>query len=143
MIPAPVFIDSWGWIALGHKKEPRHDEIDEYYRTLREKKARIYTSDYVLDEVITLIFRREIFSEALFFVTGILKAARDGYLTIETVSGTRFAAAWDFRTRFEDKPRISFTDITSVVIMAELGIKRILTEDAHFQQLGKGFQQAP
>ncbi len=35
----------------------------------------IYTSDYVLDELITLLFRREVFEEATRFVQGILAAA--------------------------------------------------------------------
>ena len=38
---------------------------------------------------------------------------------------------------------ISFTDLTSMVIMQERGIKRILTEDDHFLHIGMGLQKVP
>ena len=38
--------------------------------------------------------------------------------------------AWELKKRFNDKPRISFADLTSMAIMAELGIQQVLTEDA-------------
>ena len=42
--------------------------------------------------------------------------------------------------RFKDKPFISFTDLTTVVIMQESGIKQILTQDEHFVHVGMDFQ---
>jgi len=54
-----VFVDTWGWIALGHGQDPRHLEIKGFYQAVRRAARRVYTSDYVLDEVITLLYRRE------------------------------------------------------------------------------------
>ena len=34
MVSRPTFIDTWGWIALGRYKDPRHAEAAEYYRAL-------------------------------------------------------------------------------------------------------------
>ena len=51
----------------------------------------------------------------------------------------RFSAAWRLRLRYHDKPRISFTDLTSFVVMRELRLQRVLTGDAHFEQVGLGF----
>ncbi len=45
--------------------------------------------------------------------------------------------------RFDDKPRISFTDLTSMVVMKELGVKDIVTGDEHFEHVGMGFQCKP
>ena len=59
MNPQAVFIDTWGWMAFGHRRESRHAEVKRIYQELRTKDVPIYTSDYVLDEVITLLFRRE------------------------------------------------------------------------------------
>lgn len=142
-MPGAVFIDTWGWLALGHHRDSRHREIKELYQALREEKTPLYTSDYVLDEVITLLFRREVFKEAVYFVEGIFQAAEEGRLTIERVTSERFAGAWRLRKRFGDKPRISFTDLTSMSIMRERSINRILTEDAHFEHVGLGFQCEP
>lgn len=41
------------------------------------------------------------------------------------------------------EPRISFTDLTSMVVMEERGITDILTEDTHFAQVGMGFRILP
>jgi predicted nucleic acid-binding protein len=138
-----VFIDTWGWLALGHRRDARHQEVKEYYQALQAEKTPLYTSDYVLDEVITLLFRREVFEEAVRFVEGIFKAAERSHLTIERVTSERFAAAWKLRQRFQDKPKISFTDLTSMIIMRERRIKRVLTEDEHFLQVGMNFQKVP
>jgi len=41
------------------------------------------------------------------------------------------------------QPKISFTDLTSMVIMKELGIKDIITGDEHFNGVGMGFKRVP
>ncbi len=47
------------------------------------------------------------------------------------------------RLKYQDKPKISFTDFTSMVVMKELSIKTILTEDEHFEHVGMGIQRLP
>lgn len=32
---------------------------------------------------------------------------------------------------------------TSMVVMLELGLRRVLTEDRHFSQVGMGFERVP
>jgi len=139
----PIFVDTWGWIALGHRKNSRHHEVKGLYHELRKEGLRVYTSDFVLDEVVTLIFRRETFDEAVRFIEGIFEAAELGHLTIERITSERFSSAWRLRRRFKDKPRISFTDLTSMAVMKELGLNEVLTEDEHFIQVGMGFQRRP
>jgi predicted nucleic acid-binding protein len=92
-----IFIDTWGWLALRDRREDRHEEIKDRCLDLRGRGYSFYTSDYVLDETFTLLFRR---------------------------------------LRFE-------ADFTSMVVMAELGITDILTEDEHFTQVSMGFQKVP
>ncbi|TLD40543.1 MAG: hypothetical protein JETT_3180 [Candidatus Jettenia ecosi] len=41
---------------------------------------------------------------------------------------------------YYDKPFISFTDLTTVVIMQESGIRQILIQDEHFIHVGMGFE---
>ena len=127
-----IFIDSWGWLALGHRRDSHHLEVKELYQELGNQQVKVYTSDYVLDEVITLLFRRENFSEATRFIDGLLSATNLNYLLVERIYSNRFDKAWILRKRFQDKPLISFTDLTSMVVMQELGISRILTDDDHF-----------
>jgi predicted nucleic acid-binding protein len=138
-----VFIDTWGWVALGHQKDNRNQEIVSLYKDWLRRGAVIYTSDFVLDETVTLLFRREIFEEAIQFMEGIFLAAEGGRITVERVTSNRFASAWNLRKRFNDKPLISFTDLTTMAIMKELKIKEIITDDKHFLQIGMGFGILP
>jgi uncharacterized protein len=55
----------------------------------------------------------------------------------------RFIQAQNLRLKYLDKPQISFTDLTSMVVMQELNIEQVLTEDAHFIQVGLGFERVP
>ena len=66
-----IFIDTWGWMALGHRREPRHEQVKRICQEFRSTQVSMYTSDYVLDELVTLLFRRETFEEAVHFVEGI------------------------------------------------------------------------
>ncbi len=138
-----MFVDTWGWMALGHRRDPQHAEVRRTYEALRRHGIPIWTSDYVLDELITLLFRREVFAEAVRFVAGIMAAQAVGHARIERVTPERFFEAWELRKRFHDKPTLSFTDLTSMVIMGERGIHQVLTGDEHFVQVGMGFLRIP
>lgn len=137
-----VFLDTWAWIALGHRRDSRHGEVKQLYQDLRREGALLFSSDYVVDEVVTLLFRRAPLDEAMTFSKALL-AATQGYLNLEPVWPSRFAEAWALREKFRDKPLISFTDLTTMVIMQELGITEVVTEDEHFHHVGMGFQRLP
>jgi predicted nucleic acid-binding protein len=137
------FVDTWGWVALGHKKDSHHKEVARFYREVHQRGAEIVTSDYVLDELITLLFRRGNRSEALDFIEGLLASVDQGHIKVAKITPGTFEKAWDLRRRFRQYPFISFTDLTSMVVMNERDILRILTEDRHFFQVGMGFQKIP
>jgi len=59
------------------------------------------------------------------------------------ITPSRFEASQKLRLKFQDKPDISFTDLTSMVVMQELGITDILTGDAHFTHVGMNFVLFP
>ncbi len=138
-----VLIDTWGWLALGHRRDSRHQEVKALYQQLREEGAQLYTTDYVLDEVMTLVFRRESFAEAVGFMEGIFQASQEGRLVIERVTSECFTTAWELRKRLQGKPKISFTDLTSMVIMRDRNIKKVLTDDDHFTHVGMDLQKIP
>jgi predicted nucleic acid-binding protein len=139
-----VFVDTWAWVALGHRRDSRHEEIVRVFRRLHKKKPKLLTSDYLLNETLNTIFRRERFAEAVTFMEGIFASAtRGGMLTIERVTEARFSQSWKLRVRFHDKPDISFTDLTSMVIMQELSVRQIVTDDAHFSPVGMNFRKLP
>jgi len=138
-----LFIDTWGWIAIHNKRETKHAYVNVFYREFRKQGGAVYTTDYILDETLTLLFRRLPFALAREIVTFLDEAIEQGYLNLEWISSERFEAAKKLRLRFKDKPVIWFTDFTSMTVMKELDVKSILTEDDHFMQTGMGFQIRP
>lgn len=138
-----LFIDTWGWVALHNRRETRHGEVKAFYREYRLSGGKIYTTDYVLDETLTLLFRRLPLELAKKSMESINDAIAQGYLDLEWISPSLFEEAKVLRLKFDDKPRISFTDLTSMVVMKELGVKSILTDDDHFVQLGFDFEKMP
>jgi predicted nucleic acid-binding protein len=138
-----LLIDTWGWITLTNKRERRHEKVKIFYEEFRHKKGILYTTDYILNEAITLLFRHLPFETAREGLDRIERGIGENYLILEWTTKERFNKAMGLRLRFKDKPRISFTDLTSMVVMKELRIKDVLTEDAHFTQVGMGFRKVP
>src|ERR1700691_27148 len=140
--PPLLFVDTWGWIVLATARTPRHDEVV----ALRRKHTQngiLVTSDYVLDETFTRLFGGGPFKEAELFCSAVLRARDAGMVRVELITTERFARAHRLRLRYRDRSRISFTDLTSFVVMTELGIRDVLTADAHFAAVQLGFRTAP
>jgi predicted nucleic acid-binding protein len=140
--PEALFIDTWGWLALADARDPAHAQVVAARRA-RTGPGSLITSDYVLDETLTRLFSRAAFAQARKFSDAILAAGAGGQLRIERITEERFDAAYKLRIRYRDKPGISFTDLTSFVVMRELGVKHVLTADAHFTQVQLGFLCVP
>lgn len=138
-----LFVDTWGWIVLADRKEPRHKQVFHLVEERGTVPGRIVTSDYVLDETLTLVFRRRPFAEGWRFAQGIMSNAARRSLVIETVSPERFRTALELRRRYADKPKISFTDLTTIAIMQDLAVQDILTADADFRRVGLDFRTLP
>ncbi len=138
-----IFIDTWGWINLFNRRERHHQQVSQFYQKLRKTAAGIITTDYVLDEVYTMLFKRVPFATAKSALETISQAVEDDYVSVEWISPERFALSQDLRLTLDDKPDISFTDLTSMVVMRELGLTEIVTGDGHFTHVGMGFVLQP
>ena len=138
-----VFIDTWGWLSLEDRSEPAHQAVVALRRQHAAQSITWLTTDYILDEAITRLYSRRPFDEAAQFFTGIFRASQLGQLGIERITQERFDAAYALRLKLRDKPRVSFTDLTSFTVMRELGIHQVVTGDAHFAQVNLGFAIVP
>lgn len=137
-----LFVDTWGWIVLADAKDPLHDEVVALRRRHSENGI-LVTTDYVLHETITRLFGGSPFAAAERFCTALLRARDAGVVRVEPVTPQRFERAYKLRLRYRDKARISFTDLTSFVVMHELGIREVMTADAHFGQAPSGYRTVP
>jgi predicted nucleic acid-binding protein len=138
-----VFIDTWGWVSLFNRKERQHEQVSGLYKSIRSTSGQMITTDYVLDEVWTMLFKRVPFSVARDALEAVSGAVAAGYVLLERISAERFEAAQRLRLTLHDKPDISFTDLTTMTVMRELGITEIITGDAHFTHVGMGFILLP
>jgi predicted nucleic acid-binding protein len=138
-----IFVDAWAWLALSNKKDMSHELAKKWYGEIKAAGYRMVTSDYVLDEVITALFKNVAFSGAIEFIESLFAAIKDKQIKLEMITETRFKSAWSLRKKYQDKPDISFTDLTSFVLMQELEINNVFTCDAHFKQVNLGFEIMP
>ena len=139
----PLFVDTWGWLVLANDRDPAFAAVAALRRNYSGRGGLWVTTDYVLDETFARLFMTTPFKHSEAFCKGIFESQRAGVLAIESVHVQRFEEAYRLRLRYRDKPRISFTDLTSFTVMRELGIRAVLTADAHFSQVGLGFHQLP
>jgi predicted nucleic acid-binding protein len=122
-----MFVDSSAWYAAYVPTDPQ-------YRIVRKALAsadRLVTTDYVLDETLTLLKARGHAERARRFGSRIFDgtAARLEYLTEQDVQ-----QAWIVFSSYQDK-LWSFTDCTSLVVMKRLDVRNAITLDQHFQQM--------
>jgi len=138
-----LVVDTWGWLALADDRERRHQQVRTVLVRLWQDGGVAVTTDYILDETFTLVFRRLPFVRARRFVTTLDRGEQEGALRLERILPDRFGRAKALRLRLRDKPKISFTDLTTMATMQELRLTRVLTEDEHFRHVGLGLELVP
>jgi len=99
---------------------------------LRVSDGDFLTSDYILDETVTLLLVRHSHAAASDFLHTITASES---LRLEWVDSDRFHTAAEFFTGHGDK-EWSFTDCVSFALMHDLKIEDSFTTDHHFRQAG-------
>ncbi len=127
-----LFVDTGAWCALYDKSDLYHPHALSFLQGLKEKKAQLITSDYVLDETLTLLRFRAGHREAVEFGRWVL---RSPLVKMLSVNERVWQAAWEIFVRYDDKD-FSFTDCTSFALMQQLGLHEAFAFDDHFRQMG-------
>ncbi len=127
-----VFVDTAGWTAIFNAKDHGHRYATDLWERLMREDAPLVTTDYVLDETITAVLTRVGHAASVRAGQAILES---GAARLVHVADALMRSAWDRYQRFTDKS-YSFTDVTSFVVMEQLGIRRAFTFDRHFAQAG-------
>jgi uncharacterized protein len=135
-----IFVDTWAWLALAHKRDPYHPAAVRAHKALQRQGGRYVTTDYVLSESMAPLFGVLNFAKAEQFMLNLFQSIRAGRYQLERVTPDRFERAWQLRRKYHDKPSISFIDFTSMAVMQDLGITDVFTGDDHFRQVNLGFQ---
>jgi predicted nucleic acid-binding protein len=125
-----VFIDTGPLLARYLQNDQYHKQAIKSWQSIENKK--LYTTNHVLDEFITLLARRASYSfaaqraESIFNskVLNIIYSTRED----ESLALTLF-------TKFSSY-KVSFTDAISFAVLKKFKVDSIFTYDQHFSHLG-------
>ena len=59
-----IFVDTWAWIALARENDQYHDLATPEHIRLKKKRQRYATTNFVLSEAITHLYRKQRAEEA-------------------------------------------------------------------------------
>jgi predicted nucleic acid-binding protein len=127
-----VFVDTAGWMSCADSADPAHARSRAARDAALEAGQPLITTDFVVDETLTLLRLRLGLDAAGLWWRQIDESSR---LRWERVDGERFDKARDLFFHYRDKA-FSFTDCTSFVIMRELRLTHVISTDRHFRQMG-------
>src|ERR1041385_1910521 len=132
MPAADVFMDTAGFLALWDAGDEHHPEAVRLQTELARKRRRFLTSEYIVDETVTLLLVRHSHAAAVDFLDTLEKSES---LRLEWIDPSRFHAASRWFRKHADK-EWSFTDCVSFAVMQELRLRDAFTTDHHFRQAG-------
>ena len=121
------FVDTSAWYAAYVPSDSQHRAVQKVLAT----STRLITTDFVLDETLTLLKARGHADGALRFGPRILdgRAAQLEYVLPKDIE-----QAWNAFTAYRDKA-CSFTDCTSFIVMKRLGLTEAIALDQHFREM--------
>jgi uncharacterized protein len=122
-----VFVDTGAWYAFFVRSARGSVEVRQ---ALEQYEDRLVTSEYVFDELVTLLRRRADHQHAVRAGEAVRECS-----SVVAVDRKDVQAAWKLFRERSDKS-YSFTDCTSFVVMKRMGIDRSVCLDAHFTQAG-------
>jgi predicted nucleic acid-binding protein len=124
-----VFVDTSAWFAAVVPSDPNHRQAASWLAANSEV---LITTDYVIDEILTLLRARGERQRAKLLG----KKFFDGSIAeIYFLTEDHIRQAWAIFEQYHDK-NWSFTDCSSKVLIDEMNIADALAFDRHFHQFG-------
>ncbi|MEK7289165.1 MAG: PIN domain-containing protein, partial [Planctomycetota bacterium] len=108
-----VFIDTSAWVALENKKDTHYEDAITFKYEITNKRYRLYTSNFVLDETYTLLLANVGYEKTVEFSKRIRVLRNKGLLHVIPIAEDIEDAAWLIFERYNKDKFWSFTDCTS------------------------------
>jgi predicted nucleic acid-binding protein len=124
-----IFVDTGAWFALFVPTDPDHLAAESW---MERNTQPLVTTDYIIDELLTLLRVRHQASRALLAGDVLFD---EEIARIALVSSDDIQWGWGYFRRYADK-RWSFTDCVSRAVIERLNIRQAFAFDKHFQQFG-------
>mgnify|MGYP001616885989 CR=1 FL=1 len=130
-----IFVDTGAWAAFFVPADPSHRRAVTW---MQENRQPLITTDYVLDELLTLLKTR-------YGVSAAIEAGErlwaEEFAEVLFLTTADIRQAWAVFRGHRDKGW-SFTDCASYVVMRRLRISQTFAFDRHFSQM-LGIHRAP
>ncbi len=124
-----IFVDTGGWFGSIVPTDENHTKAKNWFLQNREP---LITSNYVIDETLTLFKARGEYQRALQIGERFFNGSLTG---VYDLSSEDIIKTWEVFKNYSDK-EWSFTDCSSKVVMEKLGITHAFAFDNHFNQFG-------
>jgi predicted nucleic acid-binding protein len=124
-----IFVDTGAWYALLDKNDANHHAAVRFKDSLVHP---LVTSNYIADEVITLVRIRLGYKVAVEIGQ---KLWDESIANLSHVTPEDEKNAWEIFVKYHDKT-FSFTDCTSFALVERIGITEVFAFDEHFKQYG-------
>lgn len=132
-----IFVDTSAWYAIEVEDDVHHAEARQFLRRLASGTyGASVTTDYVLDETLTLLRSRRGLDAAMAFID---KVRRSKSVKVFWITEELFEKALGTFRGYKGQSW-SFTDCTSFAIMKELSIPDAFAFDGHFEEAGLGLR---
>lgn len=125
-----VFIDSSALIAYYNAGDEHHERAAIVLKKVFDDEyGLVYTSDYILDESVTVIWLRTKSKETAINLGEHLLYSK---INILNITANVLATTWDLYKKLNNP---SFTDCTTLTLMHENNIQNIVTFDKWFEKI--------
>ncbi len=128
-----LFVDTGAWFALNSRSDENHRTAAAFVGRFKKEPILFYTTDYVVDETVTLLRFKVSHSQALVFLDFLAQSSH--VVRVQATGELVGRAEGIFRT--DTDKRWSFTDCVSFAFMDELGLEEAFCFDQNFAQYGK------
>ena len=132
-----VIVDTNVIVAFLIEKEKNHNKALTLFRSLLENShGSLFVTDYIIDEVITLIGsrfkRKDLVEQAYSFMS-----EDSGIFNFIKTESHHLTKAWEYWKKYTEYPKrpLSFTDASILVVSEEYSIEYVASFDTEFDGL--------
>jgi uncharacterized protein len=134
-----IFVDTSAWFALNNRRDQYHRQARDFVASLKSSPILFFTTDYIIDETLTLLRFKVSHREAAAFLRIF---SRSRLIVREQANPGQLKRAEEIFLRCRDK-FWSFTDCVSLAFMEEKRLEDAFTFDSNFSQFGLRVHPSP
>lgn len=134
-MPADIFVDTGGWIAISDTADHYHAPASAFYRRISRERRRLVSTNLVVAETYRLVLYTAGYRSAIRFLAAIERGVEVDRLRLVYSSPDVEVDARQILRQYDDQT-FSYTDAVSFAVMRALGLADAFAFDKHFSTMG-------